>query len=132
MDKLETLDRVVYTNLNMRGFAEAFDIYTSKTTSGDTFEKVTSGNSEVTKGSIEIKFNPTEARRVKFVFKKGYENWALASEFTFYKEDQLRDKMSRLFTDSTMSQVSEEFNTLEKIEKLESEAKEHPFYNDYK
>lgn len=132
LDKLETLDRVVYTNLNMRGFAEAFDIYTSKTTSGDTFEKVTSGNSEVTKGSIEIKFNPTEARRVKFVFKKGYENWALASEFTFYKEDQLRDKMSRLFTDSTMSQVSEEFNTLEKIEKLESEAKEHPFYNDYK
>ncbi|MDU4473428.1 MAG: discoidin domain-containing protein [Clostridium perfringens] len=131
-DKLETLDRVVYTNLNMRGFAEAFDIYTSKTTSGDTFEKVTSGSSEVTKGSIEIKFNPTEARRVKFVFKKGYENWALASEFTFYKEDQLRDKMSRLFTDRTMSQVSEEFNTLEKIEKLESEAKEHTFYNDYK
>ena len=132
LDKLETLDRVVYTNLNMRGFAEAFDIYTSKTTSGDTFEKVTSGSSEVTKGSVEIKFNPTEARRVKFVFKKGYENWALASEFTFYKEDQLRDKMSRLFTDSTMSQVSEEFNTLEKVEKLELEAKEHPFYNDYK
>lgn len=132
LDKLETLDRVVYTNLNMRGFAEAFDIYTSKTTSGDTFEKVTSGNSEVTKGSVEIKFNPTEARRVKFVFKKGYENWALASEFTFYKEDQLRDKIGRLFTDSTMSQVSEEFNTLEKIEKLESEAKKHPFYNDYK
>ena len=40
--------------------------------------------------------------------------------------------MSRLFTDSTMSQVSEEFNTLEKVEKLELEAKEHPFYNDYK
>ncbi|MDH2335951.1 NPCBM/NEW2 domain-containing protein [Clostridium perfringens] len=132
LDKLETLDRVVYTNLNMRGFAEAFDIYTSKTTSGDTFEKVTSGNSEVTKGSVEIKFNPTEARRVKFVFKKGYENWALASEFTFYKEDQLRDKMGRLFTDNTMSQISEEFNTLDKIEKLEAEAKEHPFYNDYK
>ncbi|MDU7069415.1 MAG: discoidin domain-containing protein [Clostridium perfringens] len=90
LDKLETLDRVVYTNLNMRGFAEAFDIYTSKTTSGDTFEKVTSGNSEVTKGSVEIKFNPTEARRVKFVFKKGYENWALASEFTFYKRRSVK------------------------------------------
>lgn len=132
LDKLETLDRVVYTSLNSRGFANSFDIYTSKTTQGDTFEKVTSGSSNITKDSLEIKFNPTEARRVKFVYKQGYENWALASEFALYKEDKIKDKVGRLFTDNSMSQVSEEFNTIDKINALEEEAKSHPFYEDYK
>ncbi|WP_122639476.1 NPCBM/NEW2 domain-containing protein [Romboutsia sp. Marseille-P6047] len=132
LDKLETLDRVVYTSLNSRGFANSFDIYTSKTTEGDTFEKVTSGSSSITKDSLEIKFNPTEARRVKFVYKQCYENWALASEFALYKEDKLKDKMGRLFTDNSMSKVSEEFNTVDKINALEEEAKSHPFYEDYK
>lgn len=132
LDEKEDINRVVYTSLNARGFAEAFDIYVSTTTKGDTFTKVTSGSMSRTNNSMEIQFNPTTAKRVKFVFKQGYENWALASEFAVYKEDELKDKMSRLFTDNTMSEVSEEFNTVEKLEALENEAKVHPFYNDYK
>lgn len=134
LDKITTLDRVVYTAARgtNRGFAEAFDIYASKTSKGDTFKLVSSGTSNKTQNSIEIKFNPTEFKRIKFVFKKGYENWALAAEFGLYTVDELRDKVARLFTDNTMNTVSEEFNTLEKINELEEEAKLHPFYNDFK
>ena len=132
LDELQTLDKVVYTSQRDRGFAKEFEIYTSKTLSGDTFTKVTSGSSSITKDSIAIKFNPTQARRVKFVFKNGHEGWALASEFGFYKEDATMNKIGRLFTDSTMSKVSDEFNTSAKLKELEDECKTHPFYNDFK
>ena len=132
LDELQTLDKVVYTSQRDRGFAKEFEIYTSKTLSGDTFTKVTSGSSSITKDSIAIKFNPTQARRVKFVFKNGHEGWALASEFGLYKEDATMDKIDRLFTDSTKSKVSDEFNTSAKLKELEDECKKHPFYNDFK
>ena len=130
----DRLNRIVYTapRGTNRGFAEAFDIYASRTTKGDTFELVSSGTSKATQDSIEIRFNPTEFRRVKFVFKKGYENWACAAEFGLYTQDEIAEKIDRLFTDDTMSSVSEEFNTLEKVQALEEEAKSHPFYDDYK
>ena len=132
LDKIRTLDKVVYTLNRDRGFAEVFDIYTSTTTEGDTFKKVTSGTANKTRDSIAIKFNPTKARRIKFVFKQGYEGWALASEFGLYKEDKVFDKMERLFTDKNMNVVNEEFGTIEKIKCLEEECKTHPFYNDFK
>ncbi|MFR9240768.1 MAG: NPCBM/NEW2 domain-containing protein [Clostridium baratii] len=134
LNELTKLNRVVYTapRGSKRGFAEQFDIYASRTTKGDTFELVSSGSSQATQDSIEIRFNPTEFRRVKFVFKKGYEDWACAAEFGLYTQDKVAEKMDRLFTDSTMGTVSEEFNTIEKIKALEEEAKKHPFYEDYK
>lgn len=134
LDELTTLNRIVYTvpRGTNRGFAEAFDIYASRTSKGDTFELVSSGASKVTQDSIEIRFNPTEFKRIKFVFKKGYENWACATEFGLYTQDKIAEKMDRLFTDSTMSKVSEEFNSVEKINTLNEEAKNHPFYEDYK
>lgn len=134
LDELTTLNRIVYTASRgtNRGFAEAFDIYASRTTKGDTFELISSGTSAKTQNSIEIRFNPTELKRVKFVFKQGYENWALAAEFGLYTQDQVSEKISRLFTDSSMSTVSEEFNTVDKINSLDEEAKNHPFYEEYK
>ncbi len=111
LDELETLDRVVYSSLNSRGFAQEFDIYTSKTSEGDTFEKVTSGKMDITKDSMSIKFNPTEARRVKFVFKEGHENWALASEVALYKQDILAEEMETVFTNGLMDELSEAYNT---------------------
>lgn len=134
LNELITLNRIVYTSPRgtNRGFAEAFDIYASRTSKGDTFELVSSGTAKVTQDSIEIRFNPTEFRRVKFVFKKGYENWACAAEFGLYTQDELAEKVERLFTDSTMSIVSEEFNTVDKINSLEEEVKNHPFYEDFK
>ena len=132
LDEIQTIDKVVYTNNRSRGFAKKFDIYVSKTLSGNTFTKVTSGASEITQDSIAIKFNPTEARRVKFVFTEAYEDWAVASEFGLYKPDTTLDKMERLFTDSNMNKVSAEFDTIEELKALEEECQKHPLYNDFK
>ena len=132
LDKLETIDKVVYTSPRARGFAEEFDIYVSKTLEGDTFQKVTSGRASRTNDSVSIKFNPTEARRVKFVYTKAYENFALAYEFGLYKQDPAIDKIASLFTDETMNTVSEEFANMEALNKLEDEVKVHPFYDDFK
>ena len=132
LDELETIDKVVYTSLRERGFAKKFDIYTSKTLSGNTFTKVTSGSSSITKDSIAIQFNPTEVRRVKFVFTEAHEDWALASEFGLYKPDEVLDKMNRLFTDSNITAVTEEFDTVKELDALEAQAKDHPFYGDFK
>ena len=132
LDKLETIDKVIYTSPRARGFAEEFDIYVSKTLEGDTFEKVTSGGASRTNDSVSIKFNPTEARRVKFVYTKAYENFALAYEFGLYKQDTIIDKMANLFTDETMNTVSEEYANMEALNKLEDEVKVHPFYEDFK
>ncbi len=128
LNELTTLNRIVYTSPRgtNRGFAEAFDIYASRTTKGDNYEKVTTGKATTTQNSVEIKFNPTEFRRIKFVFKKGYEDWACASEFGLYKEDKTLDKVQGLFKNGLMNELSEDFNTEEKLKVLEDEISNHP------
>ena len=132
LDELTTIDRITYLNKVSRGFAKSFDIYASKTSAGDTFEKISSGKADITTDNIEIKFNPTEVRRLKFVFKEGHENWAEAYEIGLYKPDEAINSMERLFTSSGMSEVSEEFNTIEKIDELEESVKNHTLYELFK
>ncbi len=60
------------------------------------------------------------------------ENWASLSEVSFYKEDKLADKMSTLFKDENKTDVSENYNTLEKVEELRKEVENHPAYELFK
>ena len=125
------LNRIAYRSAsNKVGFAEDFEIWASTTTKGDTFQLVTSAKTSKTADMLEIKFNPTNFKRIKFVFKNN--GTATISEMMFYKEDKALDKVNRLFTDSTMSIVSEEFNTIDKVNELEEELKDHPLYEEYK
>lgn len=133
LDELTTINRVMYTNNRSRGYAQEFDIYISKTSQGETFEKVTSGQMDIdTKNTMEIVFNPTAARRVKFVFKKGYEDWAIASEFGIYKIDSTYEKMNNIFTNDSKNELSEAVNTIEKLNAFEEEVSQHPLYDDVK
>lgn len=129
-----TLNRVVYgaRKSDRKGFAQEFEIYGSKTSKGDTYELVATGKHDKTTGQVEAKFNPTEFKRLKFKFVKSDQNWATLNEISFYTEDKIADKVPTLFTDGTMSEVSEEFDTIEKINAFEKEAKNHPLYSDYK
>ncbi|WP_195987623.1 discoidin domain-containing protein [Clostridium sp. D53t1_180928_C8] len=133
-DEVKRINRIVYsTRRNMnRGFAQEFEIYASPTTKGDTFKLISNGKANVTQDTLEFEFDPTDVKRIKFVYKKSVENWAAASEFGFYKEDVIQDKVERLFTDETLSKVSDEFNTIEKINALEEEVKLHPLYEVFK
>lgn len=132
LNELTTIDRIMYTSLVSRGFAQEFEIYGARTSEGDTFEKISSGSTSITtKNTLQIKFKETEVRRIKFVYKKGYENWALASEFGLYMPDELDQKMDILFVDENMNEVNHEFGTPEAINNLIEEAKGHPFENEY-
>lgn len=132
LNELTTIDRIMYTNLVSRGFAQEFEIYGSRTSEGDTFEKISEGSTNITtKNTLQIKFSPTEVRRIKFVYKKGYENWALASEFGLYMPDELEDKIEILFVDENMNEVNPQFGTIKAIDNLIEEAENHPFKNEY-
>ena len=132
LDKLTTIDRVTYLDKVSRGFAKSFDIYASKTTSGETFEKISSGSHSITTDTLEIKFKPTELRRIKLVFKETHEDWAVAYEIGLYKEDTVKDKIDRLFIDSNMSEVNAEFSTTAAIDNLIEETKGYPLENEFK
>ncbi|SCH85214.1 F5/8 type C domain [uncultured Clostridium sp.] len=119
LDEITSLNRIVYgarqDSAKGKGFAQEFEIYSSLTDDGDDFTVVSHGKySGSTSDIVEIKFDKAEFKRIKFKFKKANQNWASASEFMLYKEDELADKINRLFADSTMSVVSDEFNTIEK------------------
>ena len=125
------LNRIAYRSAwNTVGFAEDFEIWASDTVDGNDFRLVTTGKAVKTADMLEIKFNQTNFKRVKFVFKNN--GTATISEMMFYKEDKAADSMSRLFTDNTYANVSDEFNNEESLNKLEELISGHPLYESYK
>ncbi|HAT4250317.1 TPA: discoidin domain-containing protein, partial [Clostridium perfringens] len=125
------LNRIAYRSAwNTVGFAEDFEIWASDTAEGDDFNLIASATTSKTADVIEIKFNPTNFKRVKFVFKNA--GTATASEMMFYKEDVAQDKLNGLFTDDTLTKVSEEFNSIQALNELEESIKEHPLYEKFK
>ncbi|MBS6504474.1 MAG: M60 family metallopeptidase, partial [Clostridium sp.] len=60
------------------------------------------------------------------------QNWATLSEIAFYKQDVVSDKVDKLFTNGLMNELSEEFNSIEKINVFKESAKNHPLYEDFK
>lgn len=114
---------------NQKGFPEQFEIYASETDVGETFQLVSSGVAVKTSNFVEIKFEPTNFKRVKFKFKKANIDRPFAAEFRFYKEDAVQSTVDKIFTDGTMSAVEPEFNSIDKLNALENEAKNHPYYS---
>lgn len=131
---LTELNRIVYAaRPGGKGFAQEFEIYGSTTEEGDKFTFIADGEYKSSVGDvIEIKFNPTQFKRLKFVFNKANQNWASAAEFSFYKKDVLGDQMASLFTDSSKNEVSANYNTVEKLNNFENALKSHPLYEQYK
>lgn len=127
------LNRIVYgARFDLKGFAKEFEIYASETSKGDTYQLVATGGYNKVSGLVEAKFNPTKFKRVKFKFINSDQNWATLSQLAFYKQDIVSDKIANLFTNGLMNELSEEFNTIEKLQALEYEAKGHPFESSFK
>ncbi|MER1987337.1 MAG: NPCBM/NEW2 domain-containing protein [Solibacillus sp.] len=128
------LNRIVYAaRPGGKGYAQEFEIYRSTTEDGNDFTLVTEGEYKGSVGDvIEIQFNSTQFKRLKFVYKKAHQNWASAGEFSFYKDDTFAGKMVNLFTDSSKSKVAAEFNSLQVLNELEETAQTHPLYAQYK
>ncbi len=133
---LETINRIAYATrqdaVKGKGYPTKFKVYASLTEKDEDFKLISEGEHSQTGDMMEFKFNPTTAKKIKFVFENAHDDWALASEFGLYKEDEVINQMNRLFTDNTMSEVNQEFNSIDKLNKLEEMCKTHPFYNDFK
>lgn len=74
-----TLNRIVYaarqSSAKGKGFAKELEIYGSLTDDGDDFRLVCSGEYTGSTGdTVEIKFNNTKFKRIKFKFTKANEN----------------------------------------------------------
>ena len=133
---VESINRIAYTtrqdSAKGKGYPTQFEIYSSITGNNEDFKLVSTGEHSQTGNMMEFKFDTITTKKVKFVFKEAHDEWASASEFWFYKEDKIIDKLNTLFKDENKNAVSDEFNTLAKLTELENECKTHPFYNDFK
>ncbi len=125
------IDKMTYAaRKGGKGFARNFEVYVSSELEGDDFILAGKGSYD---GSIndviEFKLSKSNVRRVKFKFINAHQDWASIGEVAFYKEDVLSDKIKNdLFTDSNKTEVSESYNTLEKLESLRDEVKNHPAF----
>lgn len=128
------LDRIALgaRQSDRKGFLEEFEIYASATTRGDNFRLVGTAKGNSTTGLVEAKFNPTKFRRVKIKAIKSNEKWATLNEIIFFQEDEVYNKMNKLFTSDDMDTVSEEFAQEGVLKALEDEAKQHPLYESFK
>ena len=128
------LNRIVYgaRKSDNKGFAKEFEIYASTTSTGETYQLVATGKHDKVSGLVEAKFNPTKFKRVKFKFKNSDQNWATLSEIAFYKQDKVADKVESLFTNGLMNELSEDFNTEEKLQALKDEANGHPLESTFR
>lgn len=130
-----TLNRVIYaprlSGAAGKGYPLAFEIQGAKTDDGKYKVVATGSYSGNVRDAIEIKFNPTEFKKLKFVFQTAREDWAAASEIMFYKEDNVADKMKTLFTNDALTEINAEYNTLDALKQLEGEVKDHPLASEY-
>jgi len=133
-----TINRLLFTpqvkGVMYDDYAIGFEIYASTEDSGDdNFKRISSGdfNAKVS-DKVVIGFAPTEVKRVKFVFKKANLDIAAASEFMFYKEDDMAKTVQSIFVDNTMSAVVSDYHSIEALEKLEQTIQGHPQYDSLK
>lgn len=136
LGEVQEISKMAYASRrdgNNKGFATEFEIYVSESESGDDFYLAGQGAySGAISDTVEFNMSKVNARRVKFKFVKASGEWASFGEVAFYKEDKLADKMAGLFTDENKTEVAQSYNTLEKLEALREEVKNHPAYELFK
>jgi len=130
-EEAELINRIVYAarqdGAKGKGFASKVKLYASESESGDDFKLIGTGSYNGSTGSVvEIQFEPTSCKRIKFVFAEASNSWASAAEFMFYREDAVKDAVGELFTDNTYSQVKDAFSDKALLESLAASAVNHP------
>ncbi|MDD5985965.1 MAG: discoidin domain-containing protein, partial [Turicibacter sp.] len=135
-NQIQSIDRIVYATrqdgAKGKGFPNEFEIYASLCEEDDDFRLAVTGSHTTTGNMMEFKFDTIQAKKIKFVFKSANQDWASAAEFWFYKEDALLNQMNHIFTNESKNELTEEFNTIEKLNEFEVLAQQHPFYDDFK
>ncbi|MEE0880429.1 MAG: M60 family metallopeptidase, partial [Turicibacter sp.] len=131
-----TLDKIVYgarqATHKGRGFAKSFEIYASRTDSENDFELVATGTSDLVQEIVQIQFPATEFKRLKFKFIETHNHsLATACEFMFFKTDTVANEVNDIFVDSTYYELKEEYASIEKINELKNNIKNHPLESQF-
>ena len=136
LGEVQEISKIAYASRrdgNFKGFATQFEIYVSESESGDDFYLAGQGSySGAISDVVEFNVSKVKARRVKFKFVQASGDWASFSEVAFYKEDKLSDKMAGLFKNDDKTEVADSYNTLEKLDALREEVKDHKAYELFK
>ncbi|MGL5550608.1 MAG: NPCBM/NEW2 domain-containing protein, partial [Culicoidibacterales bacterium] len=122
-----TIDRLAYSGrADKYGFAEVFEIYASPTSEGETFELLATGSATATSSLVEVKFEPTQMKRIKFKFIKGRSNRAIFNEIAFYRQDEVKEIVEDLFVDTTYLELKQPYNNLTALNQLQQAVDQHP------
>ncbi len=128
-----TIDRITYVarqSANNKGFLEEYEIYSSENSSGNDFTLLTHGTGTPTSKKMQIKFNPTNCKRIKIKFIKAKNDWAAVAELGFYKEDKLLNEVNKIFTDKLLTKISPEYSNITILEDLKNKVESHPLKED--
>lgn len=135
-ENVEKINRLAYATrqdgAKPKGYPKVAQILVADSNESDYTLVGEVASTKVTGDMVEFRFDTVEAKKVKFIFSDAHDGWASASEFWFYKEDKTLDKMETIFTDNNMNEVNPEFANIEDLKALEEEAKDHPFYANFK
>lgn len=107
----QTIGRIIYAvQPDGNGFPLKFKIYGSNTDSGEDFTLVATGAHERTLDKIEISFPEQEFKRLRFVGEQLNTVWMSVAEMRFYKTDDIKTRLTSLFTDSSYTELRDGVN----------------------
>ncbi|MCH5212745.1 MAG: Ig-like domain-containing protein [Oscillospiraceae bacterium] len=124
-----TIGRIVYrarvNGAPGKGFPTQFQIYGAETENAEYQLAAEGYYNTVTTNPIVISFTERSFKKLKFVWVKANEDWAAASEFRFYKSDDVKENFLKLFLDGSCSSLAYGV-TSEQVEKMAKEAEDYP------
>ncbi|MGL6228266.1 MAG: NPCBM/NEW2 domain-containing protein, partial [Culicoidibacterales bacterium] len=126
-DQKELINRLVFgARGDSKGFATKFEVYASATSEGETFELITTGGYSATNTLVEVEFEPTQVKRLKFKFIESTEQSATLTELAFYKTDAVANVVHDLFIDQTYVTLKPQYADKEILEQINEAVQEHP------
>lgn len=115
-----------------KGFPLEYEIYGSLDESSDEYKLISNGSTKnVFAEDTEILIPKTKFKKLKFKFVTAYQNMAGLAEMSFYKEDTVTKKVNSLFEDKLYTKLSDDYNTIDKLNSLEKEVNNHPLKDNY-
>ena len=108
-DKIEEIGQIAYAarqDIWPKGYPKKVAIYSSLSENEEDFELVAVSETQPTSKEVIYQIEPTQFKRLKFVFEEAHFGWASCAELSFFREDEFLNRFSELFEDETYSALS--------------------------
>lgn len=128
-DKIEEIGQIAYAvrqDIWPKGYPKKVAIYRSLSENEDDFELVAVSETGPTSKEVIYQIEPTQFKRLKFVFEEAHFGWASCAELTFFREDEFLDRFNELFEDQTYLALSKEARQGDFFKKTKALYEAHP------